>query len=108
MNIIETALGLKTRKQSKATETSINVDYPKQNECITSGMYTFRISAGSGLQQIEVSLNGGSWSPCRWANGNWWFDWQASQTGSRVLLARGETSTGEKVVSARRAFTVKR
>jgi hypothetical protein len=83
------------------------LDYPKERERVTSRAYTFRISAGLGLKQVEVSLNGGPWHPCRSTSGFWWYDWQGYSPGSHVLIVRGETQSGDKVISQRRQFTVK-
>lgn len=109
MKFMNATLGQKTRKnkQTSPASGSITVDYPQENERISATNYTFRISTGAELQNIEVSINGGSWQGCRASSGHWWHDWQVDQSGPHILLVRGQTQTGEKVISGRRQFTVK-
>ncbi len=108
MGIMDVALGKKKSKGTSNTGgTRIAVDYPQENERVTSTSYTFRLSPAPELKNIEVSINGGAWQPCRASAGFWWYDWQGAAAGSYILLARGETSKGDKVMSARRQFVVK-
>ena len=103
MSLITSALGKRKRKKEN-TAFSLTIDYPQEGEHVTSKNYTFRIGAGANLQQVEVSINGGSWLPCRATSGYWWYDWRGYQSGSQILLARGFTDTGEDVISPRRQF----
>lgn len=109
MGIISSALGKSSRNKSQGlpATTAITLDYPQEGEVVTSAQYTFRISARAGLKQVEVSINGASWQPCRATSGFWWFDWKGYQPGTQLVLARATSDTGEKVLSRRRQFTVK-
>ena len=86
---------LKNRKQAAKKEaTGVVVDYPQADECIAHPSYTFRIGA-KGAEQVEVSINGSLWQPCRLAVGYWWYDWRDYLPGRHQVVARmvrnGET-----------------
>lgn len=64
----------------------VTVDYPQENEVISSPDYTMRIGASSN-GCVDVSIDGGEWCPARCAGGYWWFDWSPC-VGSHKITAR--------------------
>lgn len=79
----------------------VAIDFPCKEETIRSDHYTLRIGAAEE-GQVEVSLDGGPWQPCRPAQGYWWFDWSGYGAGrhravAQVNTANGETKRGNEV-----------
>jgi hypothetical protein len=85
---------------------SLVVDYPKEGEIVTSDHYALRVGAGVRLRNVEISINGGDWHRCRASEGFWWYDWHSYLPGSKFVLARATSPTGDKVITARRRFKV--
>jgi len=80
----------------------ILIDFPKNNEEISSGVgYTVRISA-TECESVEISINEGEWMQCRNACGYWWFDWDEIEPGKYKMYARMRKSDGETIISKRR------
>jgi hypothetical protein len=67
----------------------LEVEYPAADEIVTSGQYTFRVSANEALVEAEISVDRGPWQPCRHACGLWWYDWTGYAAGSHQAAARG-------------------
>ena len=84
----------------------LEVEYPAADEVIGSSHYTFRISSTEALVEAEISIDRGSWRPCRHACGLWWFDWTGYGAGSHQVAARGVTRDGRAVNSTFRRFEV--
>src|SRR5579872_348837 len=59
----------------------VTVDYPKQNDRISSLCYTVRLSAPQGAQKAEICIDQDDWLPCREAIGYWWYDWSGYSDG---------------------------
>lgn len=94
----------KTRSLAAAPNTgletiSASVDYPQQNEVITSPEYTVRVAAPEGARSVAVCIDQGDWLPCREAVGYWWFDWAGYGNGEHSIVARVETADGGKALS---------
>ena len=85
----------------------VTIDYPKDGEVITSHLYTFRISTGIPALEVDVSIDGSNWMPCRKSLGHWWFDWGKYKTKPYALHARLHAKDGSKHVSSIRRFIVK-
>jgi hypothetical protein len=64
------------------------IDYPREEEVITSADYTFRFCAPDETAKVEVSLDGGPWRECRRAHGYFWFDWSHYRRGEHLLGVR--------------------
>jgi len=94
----------KAEKKTKAVK-HIAIDYPKSNEVVSFNHYAVRISAVQD-EQVEISLDGGTWAPCFNSSGHWWFHMDGLAAGTHQLAARvkvsGETSF------AMRKFEVKK
>jgi hypothetical protein len=84
----------------------LEVEYPAADEVIGSSHYTFRISATEALVQAEISIDRGSWQPCRHACGLWWYDWTGYGAGSHQVAARGVARDGRTLNSTFRRFDV--
>jgi hypothetical protein len=88
-----------------ALKKKIEIDYPKQNERITSAQYTFRINAPiDGGERVEISVDGDAPQACRSAAGFWWFDWQGEEQRQHRLSAKIVSAAGEVVAEAARRF----
>lgn len=90
-----------------AIKKKISIDYPKRHEKITSGNYTFRLSAAVGAsERVLVSVDDGPFQPCRSASGYWWFDWAGYRSHHHRLVAKIVSSDGDVVSEAVRRFLV--
>ncbi|MFN3966695.1 MAG: hypothetical protein ACK4JE_03235 [Endomicrobiia bacterium] len=79
----------------------LTIDFPKENEIITSPHYTVRITSSEN-SLVELSINNGPWKPCRYdhdGSGNyyWWFDWSNYSKGPHKLIARIKNQKGKVV-----------
>ena len=90
---------------STAQRTLVKLDFPAENETVFSRNYTFRISAMQA-QSVEVSVNHGSWLPCRPCAGYWWFDWSGYSSGDYELEARAKLPDSHGETSLLRRFRV--
>lgn len=96
----KTALPASDTAEKKQDE--ILIDFPKNNEEISSGTgYTVRIHAAE-CEAVEISINDSDWMPCRNASGYWWFDWDETEPGKYKIYARMLKKDGETVTSKRR------
>lgn len=84
----------------------LEVEYPAADEVVTSAHYTFRISATEALVEAEISIDRGSWQPCRHACGLWWYDWTGYGPGPHQVAARGMSRDGRALNSTFRRFEV--
>ncbi len=84
----------------------LEVEYPPADEVVTSDHYTLRISSTEALVEAEVSIDRGSWQPCRHACGLWWYDWTGYGAGPHQVAARGIARDGRALNSMLRRFTV--
>jgi hypothetical protein len=84
----------------------LEVEYPAADEVVGSAHYTFRISSTEGLVEAEISIDRGSWQPCRHACGLWWYDWSGYAAGSHQVAARGIARDGRHLNSTFRRFEV--
>lgn len=71
----------------KASECYVIIDYPQNNEVIKHPDYAIRIGASENVN-VELSLNGGEWLSCRFADGFWWYDWSINKKGMHNIKAR--------------------
>jgi hypothetical protein len=84
----------------------LSVDFPLQNDKITSAGYTIRVSAPPGIKTVEVTIDQGDWQTCRQSAGYWWFDWSGYENGEHEVTARLVTPEGRSVSSESREFFV--
>jgi len=105
-------LGSKTKKTTcknscttNTTYKSICIDYPQNNETVYCGHYCFRLGSTKPCSAMQVSINGGEWQNCRYANGYWWFDWWNFNTGNFYLEAKAYVD-GKEEKTEKRNFTV--
>ena len=88
-------------RAKKSTE--IAFDYPKANEMISSAHYAFRLQtrlAGN----VDISINGGPWTPCRPAAGYWWFDWAPDGQDRGKAVGRLLSENGRIFQTPARSF----
>ena len=83
------------------------IDYPQEDEVITSQHYTFRMSAAISAVKVDVSIDGGNWQPCRKSQDHWWFDWENYTSKRYAMHARLHSIDGSKHFSSLRRFVVK-
>ncbi len=69
------------------------IDHPEERERLLGPVYVVRLGAG-GAEQVEFSIDGKSWQPCRLTSGYWWHDWSGIQPGKHTLVARMRTENG--------------
>ncbi|MBI4060959.1 MAG: hypothetical protein HY403_05955 [Elusimicrobia bacterium] len=84
----------------------LDIDYPQQDQIVTSPTYTFRVGGPETLATLEVSVDRGPWRACRRACGYWWHDWSGYGDGEHTLVARGQNRDGSPAGSTPRRFTV--
>lgn len=88
------------------TEIRPEVEYPQQDEAITSPQYTFRIGAPAGAAGVEVSIDQGPWLACRNVAGFWWYDWSGYDDGEHEISARTRGKSGQWRLSTPHEFVV--
>jgi hypothetical protein len=81
------------------------IEYPRQNEAITSNNYTFSIVAMPGVKKVEVSIDGSAWEPCRQSD-SWWYDWSGYGAGEHEVTARIQLANGHFHTTEPRFFSV--
>jgi hypothetical protein len=84
----------------------IVIDFPEEDEKITSPHYTFRVGVFPDAQRVEVSIDDEGWMPCRNAVGFWWFDWSNYTSGSHSVVARVHLRDGHTFTTPPRSFRV--
>ena len=84
----------------------VRVECPGEGDVIARPSYTFNIAAARGAESVEVSIDKGSWMPCREALGIWWYDWSGFEKGEHQLVARTRVGGVVKTLSAPRRFSV--
>jgi hypothetical protein len=87
-------------------ESHFDLDYPKETEIITSPNYTLRFTAADDTQSINVSIDGGSWQPCRKTGLHFWFDWEKYAPGRHEIAAMARLCNGEIEVTDAREVRV--
>lgn len=96
----------KTQHREPVVSADITVDYPKENEIVTSPEYTFRVAAKSA-SRVEISIDDNVWQPCRQADGYWWYDWSAYMSGRHQAVAKIQPqNNGQKATSQTCRFRV--
>jgi|GEM_PF-949477 hypothetical protein len=68
------------------------IDYPQEGETLFGSNYVIRLGVG-GADSVDISIDRGSWLPCRFAAGYWWHDWTATP-GKHTIVARMQTADG--------------
>ena len=91
-------------QETKTVKASI--DYPQEEETITSPHYTFRIKAPLNAEKVEICIDGGSWQLCRYSSGFWWFDWADYASGEHEIVARILPFDSRNYTLRTRRFTV--
>jgi len=95
----------KSTRSVEAPAVTVTLDYPQDGEIITSPNYTFRIGAKEA-GNVEVSIDGEAWTPCRQAEGYWWYDWSGYDSGIHEILARVQPQDGLIAPPAKCRFQV--
>lgn len=86
----------------------LSVDYPRQNEVITSDTYTVRVFAPTGAKSVGISIDQGPWRSCRPAVGYWWYDWSGYADGEYEIVTSMATPDGKRIICEPHEFFVKR
>lgn len=95
-----------TGKTTKASKVCVVLDHPQQGENITAPQYTFRVGTPGNTDRVEISIDQGSWHPCRYSVGYWWYDWSGYKEGRYQAEARAWTKDGQVSTSGPRNFQV--
>lgn len=82
------------------------IDYPREEERVTSAHYTFRIAAPMNAEKVEVCVDGAPWQLCRYSGGFWWYDWSGYFSGEHEIVARVLPFDSRTYVLTTRRFTV--
>lgn len=83
-----------------------SIDYPREEELVSSAQYTFRITAPLNSEKVEVCVDGAPWQLCRYAAGNWWHDWSGYQPGPHEVVARVLPFDSRNYILCTRRFSV--
>jgi len=89
-----------------AAKPAVLIDYPAQNEEISSPEYTIRVGVLQDVQSVDVSINDSAWQPCRAAAGYWWYDWSGYLPGRHEISARAVMRGGRTITSEPRSARV--
>ena len=95
-----------TMRRKHANKLLLAVEYPRQNEKITSSTYTVRVFAPEGAKRVGISIDQGPWKSCRPAVGYWWHDWAGYENGEHQIVVYMETSGGIRVIAEPHEFFV--
>lgn len=88
-----------------AEDVQLSIDYPKKEEKIASSHYTVRISAPEG-GNVDISIDGLPFEPCRRAVGHWWYDWSGYLSGQHRAVVRLTSEDGRPVAELHSRFRV--
>lgn len=77
------------------------IDYPREGELMRPNHYTIRIGTVPAAATVELSIDGGIWTPCREAAGYWWFDWSGIVAGPHHLQVRAQGEAPVPVTAER-------
>jgi len=91
---------------TKALELQVFIDYPLQDEGITSDSYSLRVGTEPAAEKVEVSVDRGPWLSARSAEGYWWYDWSNYAPGVHRITARALTTEGASGISQQRRIQV--
>lgn len=84
----------------------VAIEYPRQNETITSNSYTIHIAAMPGVKKVEVSIDDSVWQPCRQSGSSFFYDWFGYAAGEHEIVARIQMSDGHYHTFERRSVAV--
>lgn len=87
------------------TDSRVEIDYPRENECMTSRHYTIRIDAPQA-QRVLCSIDDSQFHLCRQADGYFWFDLNGCRPGYHHVVAKAMLDNGEMCMSEPRRFKV--
>jgi hypothetical protein len=92
--------------EESTKEVRTSIDHPQEDERISAPAYTFRIKAPLNAERVEVSVDGSSWSLCRYTSGYWWHDWSGYGSGEHEIVARVRPFDSRGYILRARRFTV--
>ncbi|MBI3549059.1 MAG: hypothetical protein HY078_08475 [Elusimicrobia bacterium] len=95
-----------TLSRRRMAETSVSIDYPRQDEVICTPRYTFRIGTSDDVRRAEIAIDQGDWKPCREDHGYWWHDWSGYNEGEHEVISRVESKSGKLITSEPHEFFV--
>lgn len=86
----------------------IEIEYPRVEETIPSGPYSFRIRAQADAREVRLCIDDGPWQSCRADGGHWWFDWSSSTSGEHIAVSRVIKNDGSVILGQPHPFRVQR
>ncbi len=88
----------------------VALERPRENERITSPVYTFRVvlgpKIGSRPCRVEIRIDNGAVQPCRAEDGGYCYEWSGYKSGPHQVSARVRTPEGLVLSAAPRNFWI--
>jgi hypothetical protein len=84
----------------------VGIDYPRPEEAVRPGTYTFRLTAPADTREVRVSIDDGPWMSCRRDDGRWWYDALLDVPGEHFAIGRVIQGDGSLIVTQPRLFRV--
>ena len=95
-----------TLSRKRANKTMLAVNFPRQNEVVSSAQYTVRVFAPESAKRVGISVDQGPWKSCRPAVGFWWYDWSGYENGEHEIIVYMETPEGKRITCEPHEFFV--
>lgn len=95
-----------TLSRKRVNKTMLAVDYPRQNEVVSSAQYTIRVFAPENAKSVGICIDQGKWMACRHSVGFWWFDWSGYSNGEHEVTVSMETPDGKRITAEPHEFFV--
>ncbi|MEQ1919741.1 MAG: hypothetical protein ABL955_11130 [Elusimicrobiota bacterium] len=95
-----------TLSRKRVNKTMLAVNYPRQNEVVSSAQYTVRVFAPETAKRVGISINQGPWMSCRPAVGFWWYDWSGYDNGEHEIIVSMVTPDDKRIASEPHEFFV--
>ncbi len=88
----------------------VALERPRENERITSSVYTLRIALGAKIAsrpcRVEIRIDNGAVQPCRAEDGGYCYEWSGYKSGPHQVSARVRTPEGLVLSAAPRNFWI--
>ncbi len=72
------------------------IDFPQENEVITSTQYEIRMGANASTNNVKIKIDSGNWSQCYQSGGYWWFHWEFYPNGPHEIIAEAWNELGQR------------
>ena len=92
--------------RKRMNRTMLAVNFPRQNEVVSSSQYTVRVLAPDGVKRVGISIDQGGWKSCRPSVGFWWYDWSGYDDGEHEIIVSMVTPEGKRITCEPHEFFV--